>query len=291
MAEEKQEDYGIEPAAASPEPADEPTLRRIDVPRTGDSQPLPLEHQPPSAAAPSRPVPRDDSQGPSSVKELDVCPNCGASMRGADTLVCLRCGFDLKTMRVIKTATGETTAPVETDEQAGRPLVEPGMGDLWLPGALAGISGLLLLIGYLAGARGLFPQLDAEAEIGVTKRFEGILQLIVLLGMWTACGLAGLIFLANMLGKRTVKDLSDFKLAAMRMLGIVTAAHFVAFINFSSAPVEFVVEAILHLAIFAGLSILLFRLKPRDGLTLTGASLVAFFVLWMCAKAIHWATV
>ena len=218
-------------------------------------------------------------------------------MRGADTLVCLRCGFDLKTMRIIKTATGETAAPAEHDEELSRPLVEPGMGDLWLPGGLAGICGLFLLIGYLAGARGLFPQIEAaiaagqQSEIKIGDRFNGILQLIVLLGMWTACGLAGLIFLANMLGKRTVKDLSDFKLAAVRMLGIVTAAHFVAFINFSSAPVEFVVEAILHLAIFAGLSMLLFRLKPRDGLTLTGAALVAFFALWVCAIAIHWATV
>ena len=97
MAEEKHEHYGIEPGAAAPE-AGAQAPRRVDVPRSTDSTPLPLEGQPSARGG------DDDSDRPSSPKELDVCPNCGASMRGAETLVCLRCGFDLKTMRVIDAA-------------------------------------------------------------------------------------------------------------------------------------------------------------------------------------------
>src|SRR5881394_3589690 len=40
---------------------------------------IPIEHKEPPP-------------GGYSVQELDVCPSCGAPMRGADTLVCTRCG-------------------------------------------------------------------------------------------------------------------------------------------------------------------------------------------------------
>src|SRR5262245_21124318 len=183
MAEENPEHYGVEPPETPEPPQCEQAApaRRVGVPRSGEAKPLPLEDQPAERSAM-----RDDSGRPSSPKELDICPNCGASMRGAETLVCLRCGFDLKTMRVIQTATGESAIPTaEEDEELRRPLVEPGMGDLYLPGIMAGLSGLLLLIGFLAGARGLFPQLEAEiasgahgADITIGDRLQGILQLI-----------------------------------------------------------------------------------------------------------------
>ena len=43
------------------------------------------------------------------VKSLDICPNCGKAMGKARNLICLKCGFDLKTMKVIETKTGDTT--------------------------------------------------------------------------------------------------------------------------------------------------------------------------------------
>ena len=44
------------------------------------------------------------------VKTLDVCPNCGANLPSSDSLVCLRCGFNLKTLQVMATETGEAAA-------------------------------------------------------------------------------------------------------------------------------------------------------------------------------------
>ena len=119
MADEKKDkSYGIEPdeerEAAPPSPADVP------------------ESLPPE---------------PDSIRALDVCPNCGSPLGGVDVVVCLRCGYDMKAMKVIKTDTKGTAA--EPQEQDSGVLVEAGLGDLWLPAAMA-VAGLGLLgAGYL----------------------------------------------------------------------------------------------------------------------------------------------
>jgi len=89
MSEEKPDkSYGLDPvdetkpveAETPPEQTDEP-----------DDEPDP---EPPAES--------------SHIKGLDVCPNCASPLGGVDAVVCLRCGFDMKTLKVIKVETGET---------------------------------------------------------------------------------------------------------------------------------------------------------------------------------------
>ncbi len=101
-----------------------------------------------------KPAPDPPAEG-SHVKGLDVCPNCASPLGGVDAVVCLRCGFDMKTLKVIKVKTGETVAPEADEPEQAEPLCVPGVGGVGLPAVMAGVSLVLLAMGYLLGARGL----------------------------------------------------------------------------------------------------------------------------------------
>src|SRR5690606_17153869 len=220
--------YDLEPADAlsGSDESPIPQPRRPDIERPADVEPLPLEPdddgdapaqqqqqhyrvgQPLNVETPeAEPEKRESddeplSGPPKSVRELDVCPNCGAPMRQSDSLVCLRCGFDLKTMRKLETvskrASGDdddSDAADEGDESAQEqpPLGEPGSGDLWLPGAMAAISGLILIIGYFAAVRGLYLGIEATAmhegvpfAVSAGARFIAVLKFIGFAAIWTA---------------------------------------------------------------------------------------------------------
>jgi hypothetical protein len=265
---------------SGPDESDEPAERAQRGPETpaGDDvkpsrEPQPLDLEPPEEEKPApdraRPSEEADERSSSPVHALDVCPNCGTPMRGRDTLVCMRCGFDLKSMKVIKTETGETT--VDEDEKAQRePLVKEGPGDPWLPLALAIIGGVLLLIGCLAGAPGLFPHVRATLAEGATlviswdERWGAAARFPILILLWTMCGFGSLIAGAWLFGR----PFGNVGVGALRMLGIVAIARCAGFVSFSWPLVEFLLESLLAAAVFFVLTMLLFRVKPRDAATI-----------------------
>jgi hypothetical protein len=170
-----------------------------------------------------------------------------------------------------------------------KPIVKSGRGDTRLPLIMAAAAGAILLIGYLAGAHGLFPpvvnannEVVPGADIAFGQRMLGLLRFVISDAMWTLCALGGLVFLAFLLSMR----LGDGILAAARMLGIITVAHLATFINFSSNALEFIVESIIEAGIFVGLSIVLFNLKPKDTPTLLGSTIMLFMILWLGAKTV-----
>lgn len=270
--------------------------RRPDIERPAGVEPFALE-EPEAPAQHVQRAPAAERQPASkSVKDFDICPNCGASMRGADELVCLRCGFDLKTLKVLPTVTAADTGEQEVQDQEGadaEPLVAPGLGNLWLPGALAAISAVILIVSYLAGAVGLFPHLPAgdaaaaAAEVPLGARFEGLLQFVVLSAMWIACGLGALAFLAYLVGR----PFGDLQLALVRMTAVVVTMRLASMIDLGSRTWEWTAEALLQAAIFIALAIALFRLQPRDAPTLGIAAVILFMVLWLGANVVVWVTV
>jgi hypothetical protein len=223
------------------------------------------------------------------VKDLDVCPNCGAPMRSIDEVVCLRCGFDLKTMKQVKVATGvvevdreQVGAVVDENEIVRKPIVTPGRGDTTVPLIMAGVAGLILILGYLGGASGLFPPIVNSAGEFITDidptfrtRMLRLLEFIISDAMWTACALGSLAFLAFLLSMR----FDNIGLAAARMLGIVTVAHLVTFLNLPNNALESICELIVGAGVFVGLSIVLFGLKPKDTPILLGSTVILYMIL------------
>jgi hypothetical protein len=249
----------------------------------------------PVSETPRGVAPKDDDE-PASPHDLDVCPNCGAPMRTGDTLVCMRCGFDLKTMTVVKTKTGEVEAKPEAEP--ADPLVKRHAMEPWLPISLAGVAALILLIGYLVGATGLFPAVQAEATaevagepplpvtIGLADRMLGVARFPVRLGLWTLCGLGAVAAAAWVFGR----PVGDVALAFWRMLAAVAVARLAGFVDLTSKPLEWFVEAVIQAGAFFLLVMGLFRFRPRNAGTIVGLTIVVFAILYGIARLVTWAT-
>ena len=249
--------------------------RPPDIERAGAPDPFQLEGEDSG----------EKPDGGSHVKALDVCPNCGAPMPDAKTLVCLRCGFDLKRLEVIKTSTGETEVDDEEDDGPKKkpPLTVPGRGGLWMPAVLAAVAVALLLLGYLAGVPNLFPKLEAAPTLA--QKFTGLLRAALLIPIWAGCGLGGLFFQSRLLER----PVGDLQLAAVRMLGISAAMRLMVFVRVGPAFIAWPLLAIAEAAVFCGLTMVFFGLALRDAATTTLATLISFVVLWIAALAVNWA--
>ncbi len=292
MEDKKPDPYSLQPDDKDAAPGDSPDPQPAASEGSGsDVERVPPEPQEKDEASP----PAGSSRATSSVKALDVCPNCGANM-ATGVVVCLRCGYDLKSLKVLKTVSGGTvdaTEPEEAEEaeeaEAQPPLCEAGRGDLWLPASVAVACGLLLAIGYLVGADGLYPATEeAGATPGLGGRFVALIQFLGRMVILAACGFGALAVLARLL-ERT---LGDLKLASVRIVGAVTAARFVTFVDIAVQPLEWlewVVEGLLQVVVFFLLARFLLRLTARDGLVLTVATVVMFVAVWLGAWLVTWA--
>ncbi len=272
MSEEKPDkSYGLDPQDEE-EPVPAVTGAPAETPpeqtdKAGDDEPAP---DPPAET--------------SHVKALDVCPNCASPLGGVDTIVCLRCGFDMKTLKVIKVKTGETVTPEADEPEQAEPLCVPGVGGVGLPAAMAGVSLVLLAMGYLLGARGLVA-VAADETVGLGARLGGLTGMLVRTGGLTLAGMGGLSVLAHMLDRR----FGDMKLAAVRLLGIFATLGLLTFFNLeSSSALEWTLESIFQAVIFVGLASVLFRLSIRDAATLMGVTVFSVIILLLVSALVLW---
>lgn len=280
------EPYSVEDHGEHDPQSQDPAQRSARVEPGDGVEPLELE-----ADAGSR-EPTDGDNGASeieepsksSVKALDVCPNCGSTMREGNMLVCLRCGFDLKTLRVLETQTGEQEQE-EDEEEPPEPLCRPGRGDFVVPGILAGISVLLISIGYLASADGLFNLISDDGlpiEPAAAERFGQWGVYLATLVVGSLCGLAG-VFVVSRLNETAF---GDWRLGSLRMVAVVATMLLAKFVDLGGKFLEIGAEGILHAAIFVGLSMFFFRLTPRDGATAGLTALLLAVLFWGLAAII-----
>ncbi len=273
MSEKKPDkSYGLDPAdeekpvpAATGAPA-ETLPEQID--EAADEQPEP-EPEPPAET--------------SHIKGLDICPNCGSPLGGVDAVVCLRCGFDMKSLKVLKVKTGEVETPDADEPEQAEPLCVPGVGGVGLPAAMAGVSLVLVAVGYLFGARGLVA-VTADEAVGFSARVGGLIGMLVRTGGLALAGMGGLSVLAHMLDRR----FGDVQLAAVRLLGIFAALGLLTFFNLESSALEWTMEAIFQAVIFVGLASVLFRLNIRDAATLMGVTVFSVIILLLVSALVLW---
>jgi hypothetical protein len=264
-------------------PEREEAKRDDELPRQSDAPP----------EKPSKGVP---------LEEQFTCPNCNALMPGEDSLVCLRCGFDIKALEIKRTRIERGSDDEEdqdevdesrADEEVGTdtPLCRPGRGDFWLPIALGGMSALVLAVGYLAGAEGLFPHLrigDAvpEVQIGLMARLTGLVKFIIIVTFLAACGIGGLFMLSMALSR----PLGDLQLAATRLTAVLIVTHLVSFINLGRHyQLESMLEFVLRAGLFVMLAMVVFTIKLRTAIMLAGFTLLTWLVLLIVSRAVEWA--
>ena len=267
MSEEKPDkSYGLDPVEEESPPPAATAAQPEQIDTAGDDQPEP---DPPAET--------------SHIKALDVCPNCASPLGGVDAVVCLRCGFDMKTLKVLKVKTGETAIPDADEPEQAEPLCVPGAGGVGLPAAMAGVSLVLLALGYLFGARGLVA-VPAEEAVGFGARVGGLIGMLVRTGGLALAGMGGLSVLAHMLDRR----FGDLRLAAVRLLGIFAALGLLRFFNLESLALERTMEAIFQAVIFVGLASVLFRLGIRDAATLMGVTVFSVIILLLVSALVLW---
>jgi len=279
--------------------ADHGTANDADESRSDDEQPDRIELEPSAAPPPGEAQKREREREPTKpkpgvpVEEQFTCPNCNAVMPHDDALVCLRCGFDMKALSVRETrieadaSASENDGDDENDIDTETPLCRTGRGDLWLPGLIGTLSALLLIVGYLAGAPGVYPDLRtgdaATVTPGLMDRLIGLVRLVTLLALMAGAALAGL----WMLSRATQRPLGDIQLAAARFGAIAATIRLVTFINFGEhRQIEFMLESAMQAALFMALSMIAFAIKPRTALMLGGLALMSFLAAWVAAHLI-----
>ena len=78
----------------------------------------------------------------------------------------------------------------------------------------------------------------------------------------------------------------DLKLASARMGAITATMWLMKFLSLGNGFPELVAEWILYAGIFVGLSILFFKLIPRDAAIAGIASLIVAFIFWLIATVL-----
>lgn len=232
-------------------------------------------------------IPDEDADGDKGyVRTLDVCPNCGKAMGKTKNLVCFRCGYDIKTMKIIKTKTGTVTKE-QLKKERGIPsrLSKKGRGDFWLPAAMGGPSLLFLLIGFAVGAGGLFQQefvRGVPIPIENVERMAGLFEEFGLILFWIACGMGGLYSLARLLER----PLGKRALAVARIAGLVCTMRLATFVNLEIPATEWSIELFLQFCVSLPAVRYFFRLNLRDATTLIFIAMLFFVGVYLVVSVL-----
>jgi len=248
----------------------EPLVESEPTKREGD----PLEHPPKMAG------------------ELDVCPNCGAPLVGESTVVCMRCGFDLRTLKPVETRAEAGIADEQTEPaEPVAPTSELRVSVSWV---IAGIAAATLLIGLLTGVQTLFPGIElktvgegeeAREIIPWTARWMGALKYLVTTIIWFACVTAGLAMFARLVER----PFGAVRAGCAHLLATVTTMQLARFWGLGPRSIEWTLETATALLVFLGLSLALLNLSRRDVITYALITALVFLCLFFASHVITWA--
>lgn len=229
------------------------------------------------------------------------CHECGEPLRAGET-TCLRCApprpsvapraaDDRREPDAPERGDGAEGAPEEGDEEGAPALVAPRDSDRWLPWAIAGAVAIALVVGSLAGARALFPDVAAPgdgaapATIPWALRLEALLRIPIGLVLWTVCGFVGL----GALSWLEERPMGSASAAALRVLAITAVARLVTLLDLPWRAGEAIAEAILAASMFILMAMVMLRMPPRLAAILLGLTTLAFVVAYAFAWLVVWA--
>ncbi len=230
----------------------------------------------------------------STIGDLDVCPNCGAALPGSDDVVCMRCGFDLRTLRTLETAATQTADDDTDDSALSDPIAPPDRIRVVLSGALIAVAWVLLLIGYFLGVQSLMPGAElrtvgegdlAHEIIPPAARLISLLKVLVLTGTLVVCATAGLAMFARLVER----PFGDLRAGLLHLTAIASTMQLVRYIGISTRSVEWTLESIAQVAIFLGLSLTLLKLNRRDVLTFALITVIVVLSLFFGSHVLAWA--
>jgi len=256
----------------------------------GPAEPLPLEPVPAdssdaTAASTPAPPPAAVPADAGEVSDLDVCPSCGAKLRGDATVLCLRCGFDLKTLKTVETETGVIETPAEA-ATASTPIVRAYWADRVVLPVVAGLAALALIIAMSAGHPSVYRAVEPDVALTGAERFQYVLRFPILVVLWCVCGIGGVLIGGWLTGRPP----GEVRSMVVRLLTIVVLARLVTFIDLPNAILEFGVELLGQAIVFVLLTMLLFRLRIRAAAILVGVQALLFVALYALAHLVAWTT-
>jgi len=251
-----------------------------------------IELEPLVEAEPAKINEGDPLEHPPKIRDVDVCPNCSAPLVGESTVVCLRCGFDLRKLASTETRVGPSEQADESDRE--EPVAPPAKLRVSISWTLAAVAALALIIGLLAGVRALFPGVEpvlvgegdqGRAVIARPARWIGALKFVVSTLIWFGCAFAALVMFARLVERR----LGSVSAAGAHILATVTAMQLARYWDLSPRSLEWTVESATTLAVFLGLSVALLNISRRDVITYALITVLVFLCLLFGSHVITWA--
>lgn len=219
--------------------------------------------------------------------DADRCPSCGTRMPTPDAVVCVACGYDQKSNKILKTSVGEappapkprgakavlasTLEGEAGDKPAEKPdLVRAGKLGWKIPALLAGAT--IVSAATLAGV-------NAEKSWG-----KAVLSVLLYAPIWTGLGLIAALATAKMQERR----IGSVAVVAARM-GLAVGAFALVFNVAHSVELvqwmRFILAALLGVGIYFLLLLVLFDVRPEEATMLA----VAHALLWMMFKGLVFA--
>lgn len=197
----------------------------------------------------------------------DTCPKCGATL-AHDAVLCVKCGYDLKSNVVREPGVGVVEAAPEGDKpkavDRGGEFVAPGRGS---PQVLA-TAAIFLSLGAL-----IFSGVNAGG-VGVWVTVGTVALMLYNIALHTCTGVAAVAVAA----KLSEQAFGRFELAAARMFLAVAMFHLVVSLRLPIHPgVAMALKWAAAMGVYYLAVMLLFR-KDRAGTTLIA---LAHFVLWV----------
>jgi hypothetical protein len=223
------------------------------------------------------------------VSRPESCPNCGQPLPNDDSIVCVKCGFDLRTVEIRTTAVG----PAVEAPPPPRPLTRDGIS-FRVTAITAAVAVAIMLIAYLSGAAGLFPRqeglfLGADYKFNLARpqawaRLFGLLSFIGQRAIFFLATYAAIAVQSHLksapMGNRTV--------AAAHIACIVCISGLLLLIALPHPGIEAAIELLGQAAIGALGLMTLFRFRPAEAVITLGITILALIILIGGAHLIAW---